>query len=321
MTPRIVLPAAIDAAAFADVERTASIVDLAGATMGTRWRVLYVATGLPADAVRATMEQRLEGLVAEMSHWEPTSFLARFNCAPPGTAMVLPIDFAKVMAIALAITGISGGAFDPAIGALVDLWGYGPPGPMASPTRAAIDAARARSGAQRLRWEPGSRTLHQRGGVSLDLSGVAKGYAVDAVADTLAAIGVRHALVEIGGELVGRGIRPDGEPWWVDLESLPGLDLPRLRIALHGLAVATSGSYVRGAHTLDPRTGYPARSDVLTCSVIASNAAVADAWATVLSVLPVDEGMALADRHGIAARIAGVNVLRETRTLTAMIDA
>ena len=321
MMPRIALPVAIDAAAFADGDRTAPVIALDGTTMGTRWRVLYVADAASADAVRDAIERRLAGLVADMSHWEPASLLSRFNRAPAGTAMVLPPDFAQVMAMALAIARVSGGAFDPAIGALVDLWGHGPPGPMPRPTPVAIDAARARSGAQRLRWADGSRTLVQPGGVALDLSGIAKGHAVDAVADTLAAIGIRHTLVEIGGELAGRGIRPDGEPWWVDLETPPGLPLlPPLRIALHGIAVATSGSYVRGDHTLDPRTGYPATGGVSTCSVVASHAALADAWATVLSVLPPPEGAALADRHGVAARIVGAEGALETRALTAMIE-
>lgn len=297
------------------------MIALDGATMGTRWRVVYVAAALPADAVCAVIDRRLTSLVAEMSHWEPASLLSRFNRAPAGTAMVLPPDFAQVIATALHLAAVTGHAFDPAIGALVDLWGHGPPGPKPPPSPTAIEAARAQSGAERLRWEEGSRTLTQPGGVALDLSGIAKGHAVDALADALAAVGIRHALVEIGGELVGRGIRPDGEPWWVDLETPPALQLPPLRIALHGLAVATSGSYVRGDHTLDPRTGCPATSGVLTCSVIAPRAMDADAWATALSVLPRHDGVALADRHGIAARIAGVGFRLETRALKAMIDA
>ncbi len=321
MTMRVALPAAIDAAAFADVDRRAPVIALDGETMGTRWRVLYAATVPSQAVVRDAIERRLATLVAEMSHWEAGSMLSRFNRAAAGTAMTLPPDFAQVIAMAMEIAGQTGGAFDPAIGALVDLWGYGPPGAMPAPTAAAIDAARERSGAARLIWDDRSLTLTQPGGLLLDLSGIAKGYGVDALADTLAAIGIRHALVEIGGELVGRGIRPDGEPWWVDLETAPGLPPAPLRIALHGLAVATSGSYVRGDHTLDPRTGRPATSGVSTCSVIAGRAALADAWATALTVLPPDEGVALADRHDIAARIIGVGFAIETRALSAMIDA
>ncbi|TCQ01002.1 ApbE family protein [Sphingomonas sp. PP-F2F-A104-K0414] len=135
---------------------------------------------------------------------------------------------------------------------------------------------------------------------------------------------ILHALVEIGGELVGRGIRPDGDPWWVDLESPQGLTLPPLRIALHGQAVATSGDYRRGAHPLDPRTGRPIKTGVVSVSVIHQTALDADAWATALTVLGPD-GLGLADDHGIAARLVamidGQPQEYVTPALAEMIDA
>ena len=143
----------------------------------------------------------------------------------------------------------------------------------------------------------------QPGGLSLDLSGIAKGYAVDVLADLLTGFDIFHALVEIGGELVGRGVRPDGEPWWVDLEDPPGVVLPRLRIALHGVAVATSGNYRRGAHTLDPHSGQSADNGIRSVSVIHRTALEADAWATALTVLGPERGMDLAVREGLAVRI------------------
>ena len=156
------------------------------------------------------------------------------------------------------------------------------------PSAAEIETARATSGWPRLSFAPAGAHLRQPGGIALDLSGIAKGHAVDAVADLLHDAGIANALVEIGGELVGRGIRPDGDPWWVDLESPPGLTLAPLRIALHGLAVATSGDYRRGAHTLDPRTGRPIDTGVVSASVIHETALDADAWATALTVLGPD---------------------------------
>ncbi len=251
--------------------------------MGTTWRVLYAAP-VPAAVVQAAIVERLAGLVDEMSHWAADSHLARFNRAAPGSWVALPPDFATVIDAALRVAAASGGAFDPAMGRLVDLWGYGPPGPMPEPDPHAIAAALATAGWQRLRWDPPARRLRQPGGLALDLSGIAKGHAVDAVADLLAAHGIGHALVEVGGELVGRGVQPNGEPWWVDLETPPGLDVAPLRIALHGLAVATSGDYVRGAHTLDPRTGRPAANGVVAVSVITGSAMLADALATALAV-------------------------------------
>lgn len=285
-------------------DRTAPVVTIAGDTMGTRWRVLLACpVGKDACAVERAIVARLDGLVAEMSHWADDSLLSRFNRAAAGTWTALPPDFATVMARALALAEASGGAFDPAIGALVDLWGFGPPGPRAAPSDRAVARARARSGWRRLAWDaPGAR-LRQPGGLALDLSGIAKGHAVDAIAGLLGDLGLRHALVEIGGELAGRGMRPDGEPWWVDLENPPGTALPPLRVALHGIAVATSGSYIRGDHNIDPRTGRPPANDTISVSVIAADAATADGWASAFAVLGGEEAIALADRLGLAARL------------------
>ncbi len=314
---RIALPAMIDPAAVADRDPAAAIVDLDGETMGTTWHVRLAAPrGFDATTVRGAIDARLDGIVAEMSHWEPASLLSRFNRAAAGQWCALPPDFATVMAQGLAIAGITDGAFDPTIGSVVDLWGFGPRPVAAPPTSAEIEAALARSGWRRLAFEAGTRRLRQPGGLSLDLSGIAKGHAVDAVAGLLQARGIRHTLVEIGGELAGHGLRPDGEPWWVDLEAPPGADIPPLRIALHGLSVATSGNYRRGDHTIDPRTGRAAASGVIAASVIHSSALFADAWATALTVLGPAKGAALASRMGIAARIVtqGDAGVRETMT-------
>jgi thiamine biosynthesis lipoprotein len=300
---RIALPPALSAPAIAGRDATLPIVTLDGETMGTTWRILFArAASVNVATLRGAIEAQLAGLVAEMSHWDGTSLLSRFNRAPAGTWITLPPDFAHVMAAALRIAAASDGAFDPAVGRLVDLWGFGPPGPAPTPDRAAIVAAAALSGWQRLSFDPASRRLRQPGGLALDLSGIAKGHAVDALAQLLRDAGVRHALVEIGGELVGFGVRPDGDPWWVDLEVPPGMHLPPLRVALHGLAVATSGTYRRGCHNLDPRTGRPASAAIVSVSVLHHNAMEADAWASALTVLG-HKGLAVADRLGIAARI------------------
>ena len=321
---RIALPAEMSAAAIAACDPRAAVTDLGGETMGTRWTVRAVLPAGRAAAVERAIVDRLAGLVAEMSHWSRTSVLARFNRAAPGSWIMLPPDFAQVMAAGLAIAAQTDGAFDPAIGALVNLWGFGPTPVAAPPDDAAIDAARTASDWRRLAFDPAARRLRQPGGLSLDLSGIAKGHAVDAVANLLQRLGVVHALVEIGGELVGRGVRPDGQPWWVDLETPPGTLLAPFRIALHGLAVATSGDAVRGAHTLDPRTGRPIANGVVSASVVHDTAVLADAWATALTVLGPDAGIAAATAAGIAARIVtvidGAACEHLTPALAAMLD-
>ncbi|KQS05202.1 thiamine biosynthesis protein ApbE [Sphingomonas sp. Leaf357] len=272
--------------------------------MGTCWNVRAILPpGVTAASVDAAIVARLDKIVAEMSHWSPTSLLSRFNRSAGGRWATLPPDFAHVISEGLAIAKATSGAFDPAIGWLVDLHGFGPEPADRAPTAAEIAAARESSGWHRLTFTPADRRLHQPGGLSLDLSGIAKGHAVDAVADLLGTLGIVHALVEIGGELVGRGVRPDGQPWWVDLETPPGQTLAPMRIALHGLAVATSGDYRRGSHTIDPRTGWPTANGVVSASVIHISALAADAWATALTVLGARDGMALAGERGLAARI------------------
>jgi thiamine biosynthesis lipoprotein len=282
---------------------TGPIVRLGGATMGTCWSIAYALPGLAAERVRSAIETRLADLIAQLSQWEVESALARFNRAPAGSWHILPPDFVTVIAAALEMVALSGGAFDPAIGRLTDLHGFGPPGPQPAPAADAILTARGAGGAGRLAFDPAARRLRQPGGLALDFSGIGKGHAVDALGAVLDGLGARDWLVEIGGELKGRGMRPDAEPWWVDLETPPGGDVAPLRLALHGLAVATSGDYVRGAHTLDPFTGRPVANGVRSVSVIHASAMWADAWATALTVLGPTEGLRLADAHGVAARI------------------
>lgn len=251
--------------------------------MGTTWRVLY-AGHQPGLKVRAAIEARLADLVAQLSHWEPTSALSRFNKAAGGTWMRMPPDLAFVVGEGLRLAEATGGAFDPAIGALVDLWGFGPPGTRSAPSDAELAAAWQRSGWRRLAWRASERLLYQPGGVGLDLSGIAKGHAVDALIELLATRGLRHCLIEIGGELAGRGLRPDGDPWWVDLETPPGVALPPIRLALHGIAVATSGSYVRGEHNIDPRSGRAPAGSPIAVTVIAPSAMLADALASAILI-------------------------------------
>ncbi|MDC7811715.1 FAD:protein FMN transferase [Sphingomonas koreensis] len=280
-----------------------------GETMGTTWSAKIVA---PPTGVQSAIEAVLATIIAQMSHWEPTSELSRINNSPPGTWHRIGPEFAQVMAIALDIAERSGGAFDPAMGVAVDLWGFGPPGPRTGlPTEAEIEAARALCGYDAIDFDPLLLRLRLTRPVRLDLSGIAKGYAVDAVAARLKAMGCLDFLVEIGGELVGEGIQPDGQPWWVDVEVPPDVDAEPLRIALHGMAVATSGDYRRNfveggatyAHTIDPRTGLPVSSGVASATVLHRNCARSDAWASVLMVLGQDYGAIVAECNTLAVHM------------------
>lgn len=284
-------------------------VEFSGPTMGVTWRVkAYAPAGLDAGRVQAQLQGLLNRIVAQMSTWEPTSHIALFNHAPPGGWLDLQPAFQHVMRRALHWAELSGGAFDPTAGRLVDLWGFGPAGPIQTPpSDAEIEAAA--SGWDRLALE-GAR-LFQPGGLRLDLSGIAKGFGVDEVSRALTQLGLVDHLVDIGGELRGAGVKPDGQPWLAEIEAPPDAPLPigPIRIALHGLSIATSGDYRRYfehdgdrySHTLDPRVGRPITNGLRSVSVIAPECVDADALSTALGVLGPDEGPKFAREHAIAA--------------------
>jgi thiamine biosynthesis lipoprotein len=313
---RVLIPPAIDAVSFATRAHAAPVERLTGATMGTTWSVaLCRLPGVSLDKLRAGIGEVLAGIVAEMSHWQPGSDLDQFNNAPAGTWHSLPPDFFAVLHYALGLAEASGGAYDPTIGALVDLWGFGPEPRSGVPScEFEICRARAASGWHRVVLDPARRRACQPGGLRLDLSSVAKGFAVDRVSAWLAAEGVAAALVEIGGELRGFGVRPDGMPWWVAIEPPPATEAhPRALIAtvlaLHDVAVATSGDYRRFyqmggrriAHTIDPRTGYPTDNVLASVTVVHPSCMQADALSTLLTVLGPECGPRYAARHGLAA--------------------
>lgn len=275
---------------------------LTGATMGTSWSARVVGGTLQ---LRPGIQAVLDGVVAEMSHWEPESDISRFNRAPPGAWQAIPPAFSRVLAAALAVHEASGGAFAPAMGRLAALWGFGPSAPRETVPDADAIAA-ARGGA--VEHDAALLRARRTAPAELDFSGIAKGYAVDAVALHLRERGFADFLVEVGGELFGEGIKPDGQPWWVDLEPVPGAALAGIRVALHGLAVATSGDYRRYfeqgdrryAHTLDPRTGVPIDNGVASVTVIHPQCMLADAWATALTVLGPRQGAEVVAREGLA---------------------
>lgn len=296
--------------------RVAHVLD--GETMGTHWMVTLVAPpGFALEPVRCAVESVLARVVAQMSHWDPDSDLSRFNRSGDHAEVVLPEDLARVLDAALTLAGETGGAFDPAVGALVALWGFGPrgTGPRATlPSAAEVARARGLGGWQRVRFDPGTRRASQPGGVELDFSGIAKGYAVDCVARALGALGIADTLVEIGGELRATGSRPDGRPWQVALATPASLRAERPPVVrlLSGRAIASSGDLWRAwelggrrySHTIDPRSGWPVPDTVAAVSVVHDECMHADALATALSVLGAEEGLAYARRNRLCAAFA-----------------
>jgi thiamine biosynthesis lipoprotein len=283
---------------------------LEGATMGTSWHVRFVGSASAVPSLRRAIAQILDRVVAHFSPWETGSELNRFNATTPGAWHAASPDFAKVLGCALRIAEQSDAACDPALGALVDLWGFGPVQRRADlPSPSEVERALSASGWRHIEPDHVGQKFVRKASARLDLCGIAKGYAVDLVAQALREAGIPAALVEIGGELSGYGIKPDGTPWWGAVDGEATGEAP-LRAALHGIAIATSGSerfFTHAgksySHTIDPRTGWPIDNAMISATVLHESCMQADAYATALLVMGPDVAIAFAETYELAALI------------------
>lgn len=296
-----------------------SALRLRGATMGTYYAVTVANPPAAVDEsrLRAELEQILARINAQMSTYDAGSEISRFNRHRATDWRPVSPQLARVTAAALALAEQSGGVFDVTVGPLVQLWGFGPGADSAAqnqpppPAAAAIEAARARVGHRKLRARsapPALRKLHP--GLSLDLSAIAKGHAVDALAGHLAGRGLGDFLVDIGGEIRTRGANPAGRRWRVAVERPHrGARAVHTVLTPGDNAVATSGDYRnfrerdgrRWSHIIDPRSGRPVGHATASVTVVAADAMTADGLATALLVLGADAGLRFAREHGVAA--------------------
>ena len=287
---------------------------LSGSTMGTTWQVQLVDDGSVAlqdlDGDIAALLQLLDRGI--FSTWTPDSELSRLNADDSGESLRVSPALFTVLQAARDIHARSGGAFDASIAPLVELWGFGPKRAVGEPDSKAIAAARSRLGMQELLLDTRARTVRKPARLQLDLSGIAKGYAVDRVAELLLEHGAQHFLVEVGGELRLQGQRADGRSWRVAIESPDPLQRS-VHVVLDShaepLALAGSGDYrnfrlvdgVHQSHELDPVLGRPLQHDLAAVTVLADTAMAADAWATALMVLGPEAGVETAVRLELAA--------------------
>nr|WP_315476493.1 FAD:protein FMN transferase [uncultured Undibacterium sp.] len=286
-------------------------LDMRGFTMGTHWQVqCYADTKSGTEELQAGIQAQLDRVVAQMSPWEIDSDISRFNNAPANTWQVLPEDFFKVLQHSIFVAEQTQGAYNPGIGHLANLWGFGPQGKVTTaPDAASIQQAIQLTQWQQVKLNPDHHSALQPGNIHLDLCSTAKGFGVDQVARYLQASGIQSYLVEVGGELRGLGCKPDGQPWWVELEELPESRNPACIAALHGIAIATSGDYrryfevagQRYSHSIDPRTGYPVQHGVASVTVLHPECMIADALATAMTIMGLEAGMHYAKQLHAAA--------------------
>ena len=303
---------------FSSCSPVSSHAVIAGHTMGTTYsvRIAHVQVR-PRDLRRlqADVDAALDEVNRQMSTWDPGSEISRFNRAGANEAVALSPDFQLVVRRALEIAEATGGAFDPTVGALVNLWGFGPDGlRRVAPTPDQIAAARRQVGWRHLRLAPDGRLEKDIADLKLDLGAIAKGFGVDRVAALLRERGIENFLVEIGGETLGGGRNDQGEPWRVGVLKPDGsTDLQGVARLTGGRAIATSGDYRNfyrdetgelRAHIVDPHTAAPVGHAVASVSILAGDCLTADALATALFVLGPDEGLPL-----LAERFPGVEAL------------
>lgn len=281
---------------------------LNGPTMGTRWSALFhAAEGFDPAPIRAALQAAVDEVDGQMSIWKPGSDLMRLNAVPVGEWATVPARLLEVLRLGLEIGRASGGAFDIGIGDAVAAWGFGPEAAEPSRIRDAMNTRRG-SAHDVLDLDPSAGRARKTAPIALDLNGIAKGYGVDRLAETLTTVGITEGLVGIDGEMRALGLRPDGEAWTIAVEAPdPERRAPHAVLSLEDAAVATSGDYrhwveVRGrrlSHTMDPRRGSPLVTSPASVTVVARTCAEADAWATAFMVLGVDAGEAMARKAGL----------------------
>ena len=286
--------------------------------MGTRYSIKCWSDDPAADSstLRADVEALLKRINGQMSTYLPDSELSRFNAAAAGEWFAVSAETAYVIERALHFYERTGGASDVTVGPLVNLWNFGPgrasrDAKLEPPSAEQLQTAQSQVGCRHLQARLDPPALRKDiDGLQVDLSSIAKGYAVDAVAELLTERGFVNFMVEIGGEVRGGGQRQDGKSWRIGVER-PDLQQRAIHrvISLQDQALATSGDYrnfqeIGGeqvSHVIDPRSGRPSLYRGWSVTLLASTCLEADALATALLVMGEDAGYDWCEQHDVAA--------------------
>ncbi len=287
-----------------------------GFTMGTSYEIQLV--GVESESDYQDIAQQIAALLGRLdkevfSTYAPESELSRFNRHPTGEPFPASPELLQVIQLAQEVSELTGGAFDVTIGPLVNLWGFGPERVPSErvPADEAINEALQQVGYRYIVIDEQRAELLKTQAVYVDLSAIAKGYAVDRVGEYLASRGVSSYFLEVGGELKMAGLKPGALSWIPAIES-PQAEQARIHDIFysHGeaLSVAGSGDYrnyfeadgVRYSHEIDPRTGRPIEHHLAAAYALTESAAFADALATAMMVMGTDASKELARELQIA---------------------
>jgi thiamine biosynthesis lipoprotein len=288
--------------------------------MGTQYHISWVSTQtgsasveVESQSIQLGVDELLLNINKSMSTYDKNSELSVINQTFNSDWQNISVDLYRVLMMAMQVNVQSLGAFDVTVGPLVNAWGFGPvKSTDEAPSDKVVENAlkQVGAGAINLRQRDESYQLKLKHPRYIDLSAIAKGYAVDVLGRYLQMRGIDNYLVEIGGEIITHGAKPGGQSWRVAIEAPNDQGRSaQLILPLDNLGLATSGDYRnffqqdgrRYSHTLDGRTGYPVQHGLASVSVLHSSVAMADAWATALTVLGAKEGLRLANEYDLAA--------------------
>lgn len=287
-------------------------ISLNGPTMGTRYAAVFYGSNEPRGLAEA-LSQAVTEVDEQMSTWKDQSDLMRFNRAQSGEWVMVPDRLLQVVEAGLAIGRITAGAFDIGVLDLVSAWGFN--GGVGTPNAADVESLTEKvrlPAYESVELDPGGGRMRKTRPVTLDLSGIAKGYGVDRLAETMHEFGIGDYLVSINGEVCARGRKADGSPWRVALEApVPGRREIAGFVELDNAALATSGDYRHRvtldgktyAHTMDPRTRRPLDNRIQAVTIRAPTCMQADAWATAVMVAG-ESALPLVRSLGMEALIA-----------------
>lgn len=276
-----------------------------GAALGTSYNIQYITQG------KIDLQEEIDSVFAavnkSMSTYIPDSDISKINDGD--TTVIVDAMFREVFDISEYVYGESNGYFDPTVGVLVNAWGFGPEGPMVLDSTV-VDSLLGFVGFDKVGLTPENRVKVQHPGVYFDFNAVAKGYTIDCLARVMDSHGIGDYLIEVGGELIGRGSnRVKGKPWTVGIEDPQVLEERKIKATLHLIdrAMATSGNYrkfridpdtgMKYVHTIDPKTGYTRVSNTLSASVLANTCGKADAFATAFMAMPLEMAEAVLAGH------------------------
>ncbi|AHG79042.1 FAD:protein FMN transferase [Mannheimia varigena] len=301
-------------------EKAPEQITLQGKTMGTTYTVKYIDNGevknlANPEKVKSELDRLLVEVNNQMSTYQQDSEISRFNqLKEANQAVEISQDFAKVVQEAIRLNKITEGALDVTVGPLVNLWGFGPDKRLNKvPSDEQIKERSSYVGIDKISLKMEGKPILTKTmpNLYLDLSSIAKGFGVDKLAEHLEKIGVSNYLVEIGGELRGKGKNLQGLDWRIAIEQpiMEQAQSVQITVPLHNLGMATSGNYRnyfedengnRLSHIIDPQKLSPVSHNLASITVLAPTTMTADGLSTGLFVLGAEKALALAEREKLA---------------------